>query len=494
LKKVAYHTNFYIKFIIIISLSAHNIWGQNVGIGTGSPSEKLEVLGNIKISGEVKPSGQGGQFGQTLMSNGNGTMQWTTMNSSGESSGSGLWGDCNMNIEAYNPVGDRYGMDNDYFGADVDIDADYAVISSYLDDTLSLTNSGKVNIFKRDIAAQDWKYHSTIFNQSPESNDEFGVDVSIKYDYIAVGCFKDSENGITLGGSVSLYKKDAQGNFVFQTKILNQNANHFDLFGKGVSITDSFLIVGAQGDDEGTGIFDNGSASIYKRNANDQWIFETKLLNFVYATGDYFGYSVDIDKNYAIVGCYGDDEGPNVEVDAGSASIYKRNASGQWLLQSKFINTDLLPSDNFGYSVAISGDYAIVGAPNDDELGYSNAGSVSIFRKNENDVWELQMKITNTDPGIGENFGGEVNINGEYAIIGAVGDKPPNTSIAAGSVTIYKRYGTIWRFLQKFYDPNFTNNQAFGSDVSVDGSTKRFIIGSRGIQSNTGLAFFGKIK
>ena len=101
---------------------------------------------------------------------------------------------------------------------------------------------------------------------------------------------------------------------------------------------------------------------------------------------DHFGNSVDISENYVIVGSYCEDEdfneSNNIE-DAGSAYIYFRNQDGtdNWGLQKKITAPIRAYHDNFGRDVAISGDYAIVGAPLEDEdeideYGSRNTGSV----------------------------------------------------------------------------------------------------------------------
>lgn len=73
-----------------------------------------------------------------------------------------------------------------------------------------------------------------------------------------------------------------------------------------------------------------------------------------------FGWSVDIDGNFAIIGAYADDFGatnPNM----GSAYIFQKVGS-EWVQIQKIYNEDQDDYDRFGWSVAIDGNYAIVGA------------------------------------------------------------------------------------------------------------------------------------
>jgi hypothetical protein len=131
--------------------------------------------------------------------------------------------------------------------------------------------------------------------------------------------------------------------------------------GFAVSISGDYAVIG-QPINQVNGIY-GGSASIYFLNGG-QWELQTILSNSSQDALDYFGYSVHIDGDYLIVGAPFDDE--NGFTDNGSASVFKRNGS-TWNLQSKFTNINTQYDDLFGYSVSLMGDYAVIGAPYDDE-------------------------------------------------------------------------------------------------------------------------------
>ncbi len=413
----------------------------NIGISNSTPTEKLDVSGNIKTNGEIKPNGFAGQANQVLTSNGNGTMQWASPASSEESSGSGTWGDCGVNgITAYQPVG----------------------------------------------------------NPNGSFNDEFAESVSISGDYAIVGAGDDTENGLLFAGSATIFKRNtASGVWESQEKLLNQSLAYGDQFGTSVSISGDYAIVGAYLDDEGSGLDNNGSATIFKRNTTTGvWESQGKLLNQDAANSDYFGHSVSISGDYAIVGAYQDDEGSGL-TDNGSATIFKRNTTtGVWESQGKLVNPSAEDSDYFGYSVSISGDYAIVGANADDEgNGLVDNGSASIFKRNASTgVWEQnQLKLTNPIVDNNDYFGSSVSISGDYVIVGANADDEGSGLTNNGSATVYKRYGEVWLEIQKFTRANPKSGEYFGQSVSIDGNSKRFLVGAYGVGSQ-GLAFFGKVK
>ena len=89
----------------------------------------------------------------------------------------------------------------------------------------------------------------------------------------------------------------------------------------------------------------------------------------------------------------------------------------------KIVASDRGASDHFGNSVSISGDYAIVGSPDEDEDAsggntLSNAGSAYIFKR-DGTSWVQQQKIVASDRGVNDYFGWSVSISGDYAIVAA---------------------------------------------------------------------------
>ena len=134
----------------------------------------------------------------------------------------------------------------------------------------------------------------------------------------------------------------------FQVKLIEQkpknNVGHivkFTQFGNSVAISGNYAIVGAElGDHKAWEYwYDEGAAYIFERNSDGTWgkrfrgeTYRTETKKLV--TGDYigsvadwyFGHSVAISGNYAIVGEYGRDN-PN---DSGRAYIFERNSDGDW--------------------------------------------------------------------------------------------------------------------------------------------------------------------
>ena len=229
--------------------------------------------------------------------------------------------------------------------------------------------------------------------------------------------------------------KNGQCGLIKQQKILANDKQANDLFGNSVSISGDYAIVGAPYEDAGGS--DAGAAYIFKRDTNTgSWSQQAKIQANDKKANDQFGDSVSIAGDYAIVGAYQEDTGGS---DAGAAYIFKRDTTtDSWPQQAKILATDKAASDNFGISVSISGDYAIVGALNEDAgmSNISNAGAAYIFKRSGT-TWSQQVKILANDKQVGDKFGVRVSLSGDYAIVGAYYED--EGGVDAGAAYIFKR-------------------------------------------------------
>lgn len=153
-------------------------------------------------------------------------------------------------------------------------------------------------------------------------------------------------------------------------KIVASDRELEDRYGWAVDIDGDFAIVGAYADDFGPTNPNMGSAYIYQKTGEDEWSFVQKIFNSDQDDYDRFGWSVAIDGNYAIIGAYGEDHnvaGTDPLSKAGSAYIFERNFAGVWVQVQKIVAADRAADDEFGWSVAIHGNTAVVGAHNDDK-------------------------------------------------------------------------------------------------------------------------------
>lgn len=466
--------------------------GKGVGIGTTTPGEKLQVAGNIKAD-TVKPAvlklTQNAGNGKILTSDATGNASWQAGSASTGNIGFGVWGDCatNGNISEYNPVSDTTIAANDKFGFSVSISGNWAVIGSPRKDVGANLDQGGATFYQYE--GNEWVQKQNITGVNGAAGDNFGTSVSISGNYAIIGApFDDFSLPTSNVGTASIYQYNGTS-WVFMQEIsdgagfgLNDN------FGSSVSISGNYAIVGSPNDDVGANT-DQGSACMYRYNGTN-WVFMQKITDATGAAGDEFGTSVSISGTYVIAGAANDDVGANS--NQGSAGIYNYNGTN-WVLMQK-INGQT-SDDLFGYSVSLSGNDAIIGAPKAYN-GHSSTGSASIYRYNGT-IWNKTDVAIDDNVVSGDNFGGSVSISGNYAIVGNRLHDIGSLYIDQGSSTIFIRVGNFWPRLQNVTDPVGRNLDNFGASVSVDGATKRFLIGvdpGGSIGFNPfGKAIFGKI-
>jgi FG-GAP repeat len=330
---------------------------------------------------------------------------------------------------------DRAAVDS--FGYSVSISGDTAVVGARYDDDKG-SNSGSAYIFFRDHGGTDnWGEVEKLTASDGAEGENFGSSVSISGDTAIVGAKYDDDKG-SESGSAYIFSRNHGGtdNWGEVKKLTASDGAAIDHFGISVSINEDTAIVGAEWDDD-KGI-SSGSAYIFSRNhgGTDNWGEVKKLTASDGAAKDFFGISVSISGDTTIVGAYGDDDkGGN----SGSAYIFSRNQGGvnNWGLVRELTAADGAASDHFGISVSISGDTSIVGARYDDDKG-DMSGSANIFFRNHGgtDNWGEVEKLTASDGASVDNFGESVSISGDTAIVGARYDDDKGSN--SGSAYIFE--------------------------------------------------------
>jgi hypothetical protein len=366
---------------------------------------------------------------------------------------------------------DRAG--GDYFGWSVAIAGDYIVVGACYEDHdasggSTLSNAGSVYVFQKDQGGTDnWGQIKKIVASDRGATDYFGYSVAIAGDYIVVGAHKeaqDASGGTTLSdaGSAYVFQKDTGGtdNWGQIKKIVASDRAADDFFGYSVAIAGDYIVVGAYQEDEDASGANTlsvaGSAYVFQKDTGgtDNWGQIKKIVASVRAGYDKFGHSVAIAGDYIVVGAYLEDEdasGGNTLSNTGSAYVFKKDQGGtnNWGQLQKIVASDRATNDFFGYSVAIAGDYIVVGAPNEDEdasgANYvSYAGSAYVFKKDQGgtDNWGQLQKIVASDRAADDYFGRSVAIAGDYIVVGVFMEDEDasggNTMSNAGSAYVFK--------------------------------------------------------
>jgi len=206
---------------------------------------------------------------------------------------------------------------------------------------------------------------------------------------------------------------------------------------------------------------------------------EVKLLAGDYADADQFGRSVDISGNYMIIGAPEDDDLGN---RSGSAYIFKWESTA-WVQDAKLLAPDGLGNEQFGYAVSISSDYALIGAFRNKEHG-NQAGAAYIWHRNGNN-WQYMQKLTPSIPEPNSEFGNSVDINGNIAVIGA--HRSQHLGNMTGAAYVFRRNGSTWNEEAKIVEDSLSPSAFFGCDAYIGGIT--LIVGAYK-DGNSGAAYY----
>jgi len=235
-----------------------------------------------------------------------------------------------------------------------------------------------------------------------------------------------------------------------------------DQFGHAVSVSGNVAIVGAWGDDCATG-GDCGSAFVYRYNGST-WVEEQNLHPPDGSASPRFGWSVSIDSDLAVVGAWKEDT--PAEPRSRSAYIFRYNGA-TWAAEQRLTAADAAVNDGFGSSVSISGDMVVVGAPGDACNADLACGSAYVFRFNGSN-WTQEQKLTARYRAYNDQFGSSVSVSGDVAVVGALYDDCA-AGPECGSAYIFRYSGTTWMQRQRLTASDATAYAAFGHSVSVSG-------------------------
>jgi uncharacterized repeat protein (TIGR01451 family) len=298
-----------------------------------------------------------------------------------------------------------------------------------------------------------------------QANAGFGFSVSVSGDTAVVGePFANLfNNSVVDAGAANVFVRSGTG-WALQQRLLASDGSPGDFFGYSVSLSGNTLVVGAVSDDTPAGV-NSGSAYVFVRSGT-VWTQQQKLLAPDGAADDSFSYSVSVSVDTVVVGAPRDDTPAGV--DAGSAYVFVRSGT-TWSQQQKLVASDGMLLDNFGRSVSLSADTAVVGADFDDTPGGEDAGSAYVFVRSGS-TWTEQQHLLASDGAAGDHLGISVSVSGDTVVAGAWADDTPG-GVDAGSAYVFVRSGSTWTEQQKLLASDGAAFDNFGMSASISGDT-----------------------
>ena len=345
------------------------------------------------------------------------------------------------------------GAADDYFGVSVSISGDVALVGAYWDDDNG-DESGSAYVFRWN--GSTWVEEQKLLASDGAAGDWFGQSVSISGDVAMVGAMWDDDNGV-YSGSVYMFRWNGS-TWDEEQKLLASDGHMHDSFGRSVSISGDVAVVGAYKNSANGSL--SGSAYVFRWNGST-WVEEQKLLASDGAAWHEFGESVSISGDVAVVGTYKNDDNGD---ESGSAYVYRWNGS-TWVEEQKLLASDGAAYDQFGQSVSISGDVVVVGARKNDDNG-DESGSAYIFQWNGS-TWVEKQKLLASDGAADDQFGSSVFIGRDVAVIGASLDDDNGSN--SGSAYVYRWNSSTWEEEQKLLASDGVADHYFGTRVAISG-------------------------
>jgi len=261
------------------------------------------------------------------------------------------------------------------------------------------TKVGAVYVF-RDIAGT-WTFEQKLFPSTPIPFGEFGTNVSVSGNVIAVGMYRQSGGNL---GRVHMFRHNGSS-WVEEDMVTSADSVANDLFAYSLDVDGDHLVIGAYQDDNA------GSMYFYRWDGND-WVFVNKVFAPDAQAGDLFSKGLSMSGDVVVAGANREDQNG---IDAGAAYVYRFNGA-EWLHEQKLLASDGVTTDRFGTHVAVAGDMILVGARFDDHPGLVDAGSAYVFR-HSGGTWLERAKLIGSDTGPSDLLGHTVSTDGTTLIV-----------------------------------------------------------------------------
>ena len=292
----------------------------------------------------------------------------------------------------------------------------------------------------------------------------FGFSVDLEGDYAVVGAPFDDIDK----GAVYVFFKDPVRGWTQQARLTNNDRIIGDAFGISVDLDGSFLLIGAPGGGDEGG-HDAGAAYVFFNDPVRGWMQQARLTARDPASEDRYGYVVALSGIFALVAApFDDDDGH----DSGAVYVYAFNGSSRWQYQDKLTAPSADADDNFGKALALDDETALVGAPNADEPRGRKAGLAYVFARSAGSSWIVRAVLTAGDAATENHFGTAIAVGVDpmtglpQAVIGA----PNARGRSIGSAYVFTEQDMLWTQVQQLIPDEADSGDNIGSAVALHGA------------------------
>lgn len=351
------------------------------------------------------------------------------------------------------------GMPSDRFGVSVAVSGDTALVGAPVEDA----ERGAAYVFTR--TAGGWMEQAKLIASDGRSLRKFGFSVALSGDTAVVGgstaVVRGNDNHADRTPGAAYVFERVGDTWIEQAKLTAPTPDGAagDDFGSSVAVSGETVVVGARGIGVG------GAAYVFVR-AGGAWLLQAKLAADDTAGGDNFGFSVAVSGDTAVVGARFADVGSSR--DQGSAYVFARDGV-RWSQEANLAGSNGAGGDSFGFAVGASAETVVVGAVNDDVNANENQGSAYVFAR-AGGAWPERAYLTADDGASGDEFGSSVAVSGDTVVLGAQRDTTGGNS-QHGSAYVFGRSGGAWPERTKLIASDGGSSDLFGVSVAISGGT-----------------------
>ncbi len=301
------------------------------------------------------------------------------------------------------------GQSGNMLGVCVDVDSGRVIAGAWFEDHAG-NDSGAAYVFEQQ--GGKWIQAAKLIADDAAAGDTFGRRVAIDGDVCVVTAPLDDDNG-TSSGSAYVFQFDSGGWFQLQ-KLVPKSGGAGDQFGLGLSMDEERIVVGAPWTDGGRGrghIFDRGDVMFHEVAA---------LSDPAGDESDFLSFGVAVDGDMVALGSYRDNHDGGM--DAGSVFMFQEGFAGWGPIQQIQPLGGTVAGDQFGVSLSIDGEVMVVGSRFADEAG-DRTGAAIVYDF-DGSMWQKRGTMVSPQPSYGAEFGWSVAVHGDNAVIGAPWAEP----------------------------------------------------------------------
>lgn len=358
------------------------------------------------------------------------------------------------------------GASRNWFGMSVAATADVVVIGApfydLFDGTGAITEPSIGAAYVFERSGDGWTQTARLITKDEQTSAMFGWSVATNGDIIAVGAWNHGVSGSSQVGGVFVFERQSGG--WIETDLLEPfSGDDQERFGYSVAMSGNRIAVGAPFIGENTD--PSTPAYVFERNGDGSWS-GAHLTPADGSIGGVFGYSIALSGDTAIVGAP-HDGGRVGAITAGAAYVFQYDGNS-WQQVDKLGDSVGEADDYFGRSVAIDGDTIAVGVENGGEPTLLGTGAVFAYQRIEG-LWTAAGKLIPDDVMVGDHLGFALAVQGGRIIAGAHHHDAMGTN--AGAAYVFEHDGAAWQAISKLITSDGAAGDHLGASVAVAGST-----------------------